>query len=226
MEGDVIIPKLIHSNVNLFLSDKGFNKTNSLNMPRPWTVYIASDFKYSILKCLSRFESQQYSDIRNCIFKDLPSYSTFLDFFKHPCPLGRQITSVKQTVFVHHHELSNASRIRFKAARIVISTERCPILISMFRTFVKDAQLGLGVRYNFFTDRALRVNVTFIHFEILKEESVQLLNLADEIKSEKVKSKNHIEVGKISFSKDIKFLKYISAYPVRSFIFSHIGNRL
>ena len=163
-------------------------------------MYIASDVNYSILKCLSTFQFEQFNDIKNCIFKDLPSYKTLQDIFKHPCPHRRQISSVKSTVFVYNHELTNASRIRAKAGRIMISTDKCPILLRIYLTHFKDSHLGLGVRYNFFTDGAIRVNVTFIHLEILKGESVQLLNLNDEIKSKEMKSRNYIEVGKALFS--------------------------
>ena len=200
MEGDIIIPKIIHSNVNLFLADKNFDKNHLSKMPKPWAEYIASDIEYSVLKCISTFRFEQFNDIRNCIFKDLPSYKIFQDILKHPCPHRRQISSVKSTVFVYNHELTNASRIRSKAGRIMISTDKCPILLGIYLTHLKDSHHGLGVRYNFFTDGALRVNVTFIHLEILKGESVQLLNLNDEIKSKEMKSKNYIEVGKGFFS--------------------------
>ena len=202
-EGDIIIPKIIHSNVNLFLADKNFDKNHLSKMSKSWTVYIASYIKYSVLKCTATFQFEQFSDIRNCIFKDLPSYKIFQDIFKHPCPHRRLISSVKSTVSVYNHELTNASRIRSKAGRIMISTDRCPIFLRIYLTHIKDSHLDLGVRYNFFTDSRLRVNVTFIHFEILKGESVQLLNLNDEIKSKKIKSKNHIEVGRIFFSDGI-----------------------
>ena len=173
---DLITPKYVPDNVKLFQSDNNFkNRTTWIDTSqKSWYSHIDAHMKNALQECLFfKKKNKYFTDLHKCLMNCSASCKRMKYEFLPQC------VSVKlgwANSFKDNYPPLRKSSI---VGRHIISPTSCPVTYpdSLIMVYFK---LLMSVWYEFEVDKSLRLNLTFLHFDIAhKELCVWLENIRD-----------------------------------------------
>ena len=173
---DLITPKTVPDKVKLF--SRGANKMNtfvfngSSRATGPWSRYVDGNLKHTIKSCfISRKKGHCLLQMRKCLMDCSPSCQVMNQYFAHKCIALRVGMANKEYVInlmrQSHRNPSLTTTDIFQ--RHLVNPDLCPSTYPDHAVFMYQKHLGLYF-VQFLTDIHLRINVTFLHFDILQKK--------------------------------------------------------
>ena len=115
-------------------------------------VYINSSLKYSINKCLifNNGTESSFGKTATCLFHCSPSCKFWRAILSHVCPLDNHISYDKENrkADLKIYEIQKLPPIEFVFQKLIIDTERCPMLNkrSYYTEYFKQCSLFFQTR--------------------------------------------------------------------------------
>ena len=173
---DLITPKTVPDKVKLF--SRGINKMNtfvfnsSSRATAPWATYVDGNLKHAIKSCfISRKKGHYLLQMRKCLMDCSPSCQVMNRYFAHKCIALRVGMANKEYIInlvrQSHRNPSLTTTDIFQ--RHLVNPDICPFTYNDHAFFMYQKYLGLYF-VQFLTDIHLRINVTFLHFDILQKK--------------------------------------------------------
>ena len=166
---DLITPKTVPNNVKLYR--RGVDKSNNIvfnksRIENTWTRYIDANLKHAIKSCLfTRKKGNFLLEMRKCLMNCSPSCQVMKRYFRHKCvdlKVGR--TDALYIFHLMKHSRKNSDNFQ----RHLLNSDFCPIAYPNNALLMYQKLLALSV-FTFLTDVNLRINVTFLHFDVLQK---------------------------------------------------------
>ena len=144
---------------------------------KPWMDYVHSSLDKSLLVCLDYKE--KFSEMWRCSFHLSPIYKQHK--MKERCPAYHKFVDEDSLPDKFSESGISQARyikqlVKYIIGQIIISVEACPLFGYFWLKNSNEDYYTMIVQYIFKTDAALRVNVTFLQFELTQLEEVQIRN--------------------------------------------------
>ena len=185
---DLITPRTVPDDIDLFDNHDPVHKFD-IDLTKEyklWIAYIYSHFNVSISKCLQLLENDtQFNKMWKCMFHFQPSYRLMLqNKATETCPAPHTLNSFLSQNYNFKIDLKFIRPHKDIFGKITVDTEIRPNMFSFWveKYFHSIRQSGLKnmefifVNFTFLVHVSLRVNFTFIHFELKNPEAVDVLN--------------------------------------------------
>ena len=177
----VITPRTIPEDIELFNTNHDQNNSHVLQTVKqykPWLMYIDANIFKSFSECLSRMLiGAKFSEMWQCTLHYSASSQILKYKMKMFCPAPyKSVFNINHlpAIFIKEKQEADIKPDKQIIALITISTTKCPKLLDLWLN-VKNPQLILTI-YKFEIEPVLRLNVTFLHFELEKLGIVMVIN--------------------------------------------------
>ena len=180
----LITPKTIPDNIELFNSSNDHSKDHDLDAEKhnkSWLMYIDANLEKELSICFFRMvENSKFSQMWQCTIYFSPSFQIMHHKMKKASPASNQskkIRDPKQGINYKEMILYILNQINILLVELLCQQQSVQ---SSFFLWTKAGQTTLTMAvtsYKFKIDRVFRLNVTFLHLELLKPEKVEVIKI-------------------------------------------------